>query len=153
MATRITPVAKDAYDQDFYVWALNQAELLRARRFEALDLAHLIEEVEGLADVKRSAVLNNARVVMEHLLKLEHSPAQDPRRGWRASVVEHRARLEVELTPRLRQILDDERPRIYDIARRAAEIALRDYGEQTAADALPASCPYTLDQITGDWLP
>jgi uncharacterized protein DUF29 len=153
MATRITPVAKDAYDQDFYVWALNQAELLRARRFEALDLAHLIEEVEGLADVKRSAVLNNARVVMEHLLKLEHSPAQDPRRGWRASVVEHRARLEVELTPRLRQILDDERPRVYDIARRAAEIALRDYGEQTAADTLPASCPYTLDQITGDWLP
>ena len=153
MATRIKPVEKDPYDQDFYVWALDQAELLRAKRFEALDLANLIEEVEGLADVKRSAVLNNARVVMEHLLKLEHSPAQDPRKGWRASVVEHRARLEVELTPRLRQILDEERPRLYGIARRAAEVALRDYGEQAAADALPASCPYTLDQITGDWLP
>ena len=153
MATRIKPVTRDPYDQDFYVWALDQAELLRAKRFEALDLANLIEEVEGLADVKRSAVLNNARVVMEHLLKLEHSPAQDPRKGWRASVVEHRARLEVELTPRLRQILDEERPPICGIARRAAEVALRDYGEQAAADALPASCPYTLDQITGDWLP
>jgi hypothetical protein len=68
-------------------------------------------------------------------------------------VVEHRARLEVELTPRLRQILDEERPRIYGIARRGAEVALRDYGEQAAADALPATCPYTLDQIAGDWLP
>ncbi len=153
MATRIKPVEKDPYDQDVYVWALNQAELLRAKRFEALDLDRLIEEVEGLADVKRSAVLNNARVIMEHLLKLQHSQAQDPRRGWRASVVEHRARLEVELTPRLREILDEQRPRIYGIARRAAEVARRDYGEQAAADALPVSYPYTLDQITGDWLP
>jgi Domain of unknown function DUF29 len=76
MATRIKSVEKDLYDKDFYVWALNQAALLRAKRFEALDLANLIEEVEGLADVKRSAVLNNARVVMEHLLKLQHGAAQ-----------------------------------------------------------------------------
>jgi Domain of unknown function DUF29 len=152
MATRIKP-KKDLYQEDFYVWALEQADRLRARRFEALDLDNLIPEVEGLADVKRSAVLNNARVVMEHLLKLEHIPAQDPRRGWRASVVEHRARLEVELTPRLRQILDEEKQHIYSIARRAAEVSLRDYGEQTAAAALPTTCPYSLDQITGDWLP
>ena len=153
MATQIKPKKNQLYRKDFYVWALDQADRLRARRFDALDLDNLIEEVEGLADVKRSAVLNNARVIMEHLLKLEHSPATDPRKGWRASVVEHRARLEVELTPRLRQILDDERPRIYGIARRAAEVALRDHGEPAAADALPATCPYTLDQITGDWLP
>jgi len=153
MATRIKSKKKELYQDDFYVWALEQADRLRARRFDALDLDNLIEEVEGLADVKRSAVLNNARVIMEHLLKLQHSPAADPRKGWRASVIEHRARLEVELTPRLRQILDDERPRIYGIARRAAEVSLRDHGEQAAADALPATCPYTLEQITGDWLP
>ena len=153
MATRIKTVKNVSYDEDFYVWAERQAELLRGRRFDELDLDNLIEEVEGLADVKRSAVLNNARVIMEHLLKLQHSPAADPRKGWRASVVEHRARLEVELTPRLRQILDEERPRIYGIARRAAEISLRDHGEPAAADALPQTCPYALDQITGDWLP
>jgi hypothetical protein len=153
MATQIKPEKNELYRKDFYVWALEQADRLRAKRFDALDLDNLIEEVEGLADVKRSAVLNNARVIMEHLLKLQHSPAADPRKGWRASTVEHRARLEVELTPRLRQILDEERPRIYGIARRAAEVSLRDHGEQAAADALPATCPYTLEQITGDWLP
>jgi hypothetical protein len=153
MATQIKQKKSQLYRKDFYVWALDQADRLRARRFDALDLDNLVEEVEGLADVKRSAVLNNARVIMEHFLKLEHSPAIDPRKGWRASAVEHRARLEVELTPRLRQILDDERPRIYGIARRAAEVALRDHGEPAAADALPTTCPYTLDQITGDWLP
>jgi hypothetical protein len=34
-----------------------------------------------------------------------------------------------------------------------AEGALRDHGEHAAADALPATCPYSLDQITSDWLP
>jgi Domain of unknown function DUF29 len=153
MAARVKPVKTDLYDQDFYVWALNQAELLRAKRFDALDLDNLIEEVDGLADVKRSAVLNNARVVIEHLLKLQHSPAQDPRHGWEESTYEHRSRLEIDLTPRLRQILEDELAKVYRLARRNAEAALRRHGEAAGADGLPQTCPYTLDQITGDWLP
>jgi Domain of unknown function DUF29 len=153
MATRIKPTAKDLYEEDFYVWTERQAELLRARRFDELDLENLIEEVAELGDVKRSAVLNNARVIMEHLLKLQHSPARDPRNQWRATIVEHRARLEIELTPRLRRILEEERERMYRLARKAAMGSLRDNGEDAAADALPEACLYALDQITGDWLP
>ena len=51
---------------------------LRARRFEALDLENLIEEVEepsGRAEKKE--VLSNATVIVEHLLKLRVSPATD----------------------------------------------------------------------------
>jgi len=153
MATRTKPPPEKLYDEDFYVWAERQAELLRAGRLDKLDLENLILEVEGLADVKRSAVLNNARVVIEHLLKLQHSPAQDPRGGWEDSVFEHRSRLEIDLTPRLRQILADELARVYHLARRNSEASLRRHGETAAADALPETCPYTLDQITGDWLP
>jgi hypothetical protein len=98
-------------------------------------------------------VLSHARVVLEYLLKLAHSPAKDPRNGWRATVREHRARLERQITPRLRQALQDELERVYAIARRNAEGALRDQGEQAAADALPATCPYTLEQIAADWWP
>ena len=153
MATRIKPARNDLYEEDFYVWTQRQAELLRARKFEDLDLEHLIEEVAELGDTKLSAVLNNARVVMEHLLKLQHSPATDPRNGWRATVLEHRSRLEVELTPRLTQIMDAELPRMYRLARRSASVSMRDHGEHAAADAIPETCPYTADQITGDWLP
>jgi hypothetical protein len=99
MATRIKPAPKELYREDFCVWTQRQAELLRARRFEDLDLEHLIEEVAELGDTKLSAVLNNARVVMEHLLKLQHSPATDPWNGWRATVREHRSRLQIELPP------------------------------------------------------
>ncbi len=155
MATRVKPAPTDKmlYDGDFYVWTERQAALLRARRFEALDLDHLILEVEGLGDAKRSAVLNNARTVIEHLLKLQHSPAADPRTGWRATVLEHRSRLEVDLTPRLRQVLAEELPRMYRLAYRSAVVSMHDHGEAAAADTLPETCPYTLDQITGDWLP
>ena len=153
MATRIKPAPTELYKEDFYVWTQHQAELLRARRFEDLDLEHLIEEVEELGDTKLSAVLNNARVVMEYLLKLQHSPATDPRNGWRAKVLEHRSRLEVELTLRLAQIMAAELPRMYRLARRSASVSMGDHGEHAAADALPETCPYTPDQITGDWMP
>ena len=153
MATDIKQKAESIYDQDFYVWTEQQAELLRKRRFEELDLGNLIEEVEGLGDAKKSAVLSNATVVIEHLLKLQLSQAQDPRRSWADSILEHRKRLELELTPRLRQILAAELPRVYALTRGLTERRLRLYGEDAAADALPAACPYTADQIAGDWWP
>jgi hypothetical protein len=152
MATHPRPTA-DPYEEDFYVWTEVQADLLHARRFEALDLENLIEEVEGLGDAKKSAVLSNAIVMVEHLLQLQHGPARGPRSGWIDSVLEHRNRLEFDLTPRLRQILQDELPRVYAIARRTAERRLRTHGEDAAASALPATCPYTTDQITADWWP
>ncbi|MGH6919309.1 MAG: DUF29 domain-containing protein [Geminicoccaceae bacterium] len=153
MATQARTRTKDLYDEDFYVWTEAQAALLRERRFAALDLANLIEEVEGLGDAKKSAVLNNASVIIEHLLKLQHSPAKDPRRGWSESIIAHRTRLEIELTPRLRQILEQDLPRVYALTRRAAERKLLLYGEDGAADALPETCPYTVERITGDWWP
>jgi hypothetical protein len=153
MVTRTRPKAENLYEADFYVWTEVQAGLLRRRQFEALDLENLIEEVEGLGDAKKSAVLTNASVIIEHLLKLQHSPATEPRSGWIDSILEHRNRLEFDLTLRLRQILQGELPRVYSIARRTAERRLRGKREDAAAYALPATCSYRLDQITGDWWP
>jgi Domain of unknown function DUF29 len=153
MATRIKRDARNLYEEDFYVWTEAQAELLRARKFDALDLDNLIEEVEALGRSEKKEVLNNASVVIEHLLKLQHSPAQEPRNAWRASVREHRRRLRRDLTPRLRQILAAELGTLYAEVRDDAAAGMRDHGEDAAAVALPATCPYSLDQITGDWWP
>ena len=38
-------------------------------------------------------------------------------------------------------------------ARRNVVRKMRRYGEATAAAALPETCPYTLEQILGDWEP
>jgi hypothetical protein len=153
MATQVRPKSKDLYEEDFYVWTEAQAALLRERRFEALDLANLIEEVEALGRSEKSKILNNASVIIEHLLKLQYSPTQEPRNAWRASVREHRRRLRRDLTPRLRQVLDAELPALYAEIRDDTAALLRDHGEDAAADTLPQSCPYTVEQITGDWWP
>jgi Domain of unknown function DUF29 len=153
MATQVRPQTKELYHEDFYVWTEGQAELLRKRQFEALDLENLIEEVEALGRAEKNSVLNNATVIIERLLKLQYSPAQEPRNVWRASVREHRRRLRRDLTPRLRQIFGAELPALYAEIRDDTAALLRDCGEDAAAEALPADCPYTLDQITGDWWP
>jgi hypothetical protein len=91
-ATRSKTPQKASYDEDFYVRAEREAELLRSRRFDEACPGAPVLEVEGWADVERSAALNNAGVAVEHLLMVQHSRAQDPRKGWRASAIEHRAR-------------------------------------------------------------
>jgi hypothetical protein len=153
MATRVRTRSIDLYEQDFYAWASEQAALLRAGRYDELDLDHLSEEVEDLGGSLYRSVRSRIRTIIEHLLKLEHSPAAEPRGLWRDTIHAQRADLEDDLTPSLRRRLQSELPRQYLRARAAAARSLRRCGETTAADALPQTCPYTLDQITGDWLP
>jgi Domain of unknown function DUF29 len=153
MATRIKPVEKELYEEDFYSWAKAQADLLRAGRYSDLDLEHLIEEVDDLGESLKRSVRSRIRTIIEHLLKLEHSPARDPHTGWVETVMTQRSDLEDELTPSIRREVEPALPDLYDRARRNVATSLRKHGENAAADALPKSCPYALDQITGDWLP
>jgi hypothetical protein len=152
MATRVKP-AKSLYEEDLYVWSRTQAALLRAGRFDELDLANLIEEVEDVGGALRRSVHKRTITIMVHLLKLEHSPASDPRVGWRDTIRTQRTRLLTDLTPALRRLLAADLVGLYARARHDADGSLRDHCEQVAADALSATCPYTLDQIIGDWLP
>jgi hypothetical protein len=90
---------------------------------------------------------------MEHLLKLEHSPAAEPRAIWERTIRTQRADLADDLTSALRPRVERNIARFYEVARFEAQAALRAHGEHAAAGALPESCPYSLDQITSDWLP
>jgi hypothetical protein len=153
MATQVKARTGDLYEQDIYAWSKAQADLLRARRFAELDLEHLIEEIEDVGGALRRSVRNRIRTIVEHLLKLEHSPAKDPRASWRATIRTQRIRLRDALTPTLRREVESELSGLYGDGRALAEGTLRDHGEHAAADTLPATCPYDLDQITGDWLP
>lgn len=67
MATKLRALAAELYQTDYYVWALQQAEKLRAGRLDELDFADLAEEVEGLAIAVRSAVRSRTRTIIEHL--------------------------------------------------------------------------------------
>ena len=153
MATRIKARTRDLYEQDVYAWSKAQADLLRAGRLADLDLEHLIEEIEDVGGSLYREVRARVRTIIEHLLKLEHSPAQEPRGGWERTIRTERADLVEDLTPALRPRIERKLPQLYELARLEAEAALRAQGEHAAVAGLPTTCPYSLDQITGDWLP
>jgi hypothetical protein len=116
MAAKVEAARERLHDNDSYAWTRQQAAHLRARRFSAFDLDHLIEATLELGDVQREAMLSNARVVLEHAPEARAQPRDGPENGWRATVREHRARLELRTTPYLSQALQDELPRVYTIA-------------------------------------
>jgi hypothetical protein len=60
----------------------------------SLDLEHLAEEVADLGHSERDAVRSQVRRVIEHLLKLEYSPATEPRDGWKDIVADVRSGVE-----------------------------------------------------------
>ena len=140
------------YETDYHQWLEQQAQLLREGRIEDIDAQNLVEEFEELAMGERASVESHAETIVEHLLKLHHSPADRPRRGWRLTVVRHRGRLAKRLTASLRNRLEGSLAALYPDARRAAAIGLE--ADDVRTDQLPDECPYTLEQILdADWFP
>jgi hypothetical protein len=151
----------DLYEQDFIGWTEEQARLLRdiaARGTNLpLDWGHLAEEIEDLGKSQYYALASQVARVIEHLLKLEHSPATGPRPGWMETIADARdeiaRRLDDDpgLKPRLAEIVGKETPRA---ARRAAG-ALARYQEDAGGIVARARTGtiYSLEQILADWLP
>jgi DNA-binding transcriptional regulator YdaS (Cro superfamily) len=149
-AARADTGATSGYDHDYYAWLTRQAALLAERRFADLDLDNLIDEIQDLARSEKREIDNRLNVLLVHLLKWSHQPAQRSG-GWASTIIEQRARLlkRLQESPSLRaypgEVLDEE----YAIARdkAAAETGLR-------AATFPKSCPYTIDQVLDpDFLP
>jgi len=158
VATQLKPSAKHLYEQDYYAWTQVQAAELRAmakrRTDTSLDLEHLAEEVADLGHSERDAVRSQVRRVIEHLLKLEYSPATEPRDGWKDTVADVRSVIDDKLSPSLRLDLEAILPRLYVQVLPKARRALRRFGENAAASALPSAGPYALDDICRpEWYP
>jgi hypothetical protein len=144
------------YEDDFYAWTQHQAAVLRDMPVadNRFDREHVAEEIEDLGKSERDAVRSQIRRIIEHLLKLAFSPAQEPRFDWMASIAEARSALDDKLTQTLRRDAETVLARLYRDGRRQAALALRGHREENAADALPATCPYSLDDICrDDWYP
>jgi len=144
------------YDDDFYAWTQYQAEVLRTLRTRdnRFDREHLAEEVQDLGNSYRDAVRSQVRRILLHILKLDYSPARDPRADWMDSIDDARAEIEDKLTASLRRDIEEMLPRLYARARKRVVRDLQRHGEDEAGRSLPAQCPYTIDQIIAeDWYP
>jgi hypothetical protein len=144
------------YEEDFVRWTEQQSSALRdAARVGSnlpLDWENLAEEIESLGRSQRHELRSRIAVILEHLLKLEHSPATDPRCGWMETIARERLDAErlLEDSPSLRgevaRMISHEAPRV---ARLTTRLHLG-YGEGVGTLAAPT---YLEDQVLGDWFP
>jgi len=101
------------YDTDTVLWSERQADLLRRvaageRINDQVDWENVADEIDSVGRSQRLALASYVGLVLEHLMKLEASPAREPRRGWKETV--RRTRLDIkrllEANPSLRRSVD-----------------------------------------------
>jgi hypothetical protein len=156
------------YEQDFNAWALEQAEALRAVRhyvtregtvpaelLQALDWDSLAEEIEGLARRDRRELGSRIALIIEHLAKLQHSPARDPRAGWTETVGRSRAEVQSILrdSPSLRREVAELIELSAAAAVRLAARSMIEHGELSEAAMASLGSDYTPAQVLEDWWP
>lgn len=148
------------YDKDFVRWSEEQAAALRRAAQSGanlpLDWDNLAEEIESLGISQRNELGSRIATIIEHLWKLEYSPATRPRNGWITTIGRERLRIERLLgnSPSLRRevpaMVTAELPRTAKLVARLL---------QSRGEAIPdlaarlAATGYTPEQVLGDWYP
>jgi hypothetical protein len=135
-------ISQTCYDTDLYAWTQAQAKALRTKRWEALDLDHLAEEIESLGLQQRHAVDSHLRVLLLHLLTWVYQPMESWT-SWRRGI-DARNELDWRLTrnPSLRRNLPVSVAWAYP---RAKQLAALETGLPLAT--FPENCPWSLEQL------
>jgi hypothetical protein len=131
------------YDQDFYAWLIQNAQLMRNGQLHQIDIEHIAEELEAMAKSEKRELLNRLSVLLMHLLKW-HYQAPKRTRSWRNTIVAQRIDIAdlLEDSPSLKSQLAARLQRAYEKAKIKAE-------NETGIDQqqFPEQCPFTLEQI------
>jgi len=134
------------YEQDFYQWTIEQANLLKAGALSQLDIENLIEEIESMGKSQKKELFSRMAVLLMHLLKWDYQTVH--RSGsWKSTILTQRRELKFLLNdnPSLKKLIPDVVVSVYHDSRlsAAAETGLPE-------SAFPESCPYTSEQIMGE---
>jgi hypothetical protein len=139
------------YETDLNAWANEQARLLRAGRFDLLDIEHLAGEIEDVGKSEQRELASRMAVLLAHLLKWQHQPE---RRGasWEKTIKAQRKDIRYALgeSPSLEPKLQE--PAWLDVVwTRAVAQAVN----ETGLDAFPEVCPWAVrDEVLAEtWWP
>lgn len=138
------------YEKDVVAWAMEQAALLRAGNFSALDIEHIAEEIEDVARSEKRELASRMAALLAHLLKWQHQPGRRCS-SWTRAFKERRKAIGAALrqTPSLKASLRD--------AEWLAGVwadAVTKAVDETGMDSFPENCPWSMDQVlSADFFP
>jgi hypothetical protein len=135
-----------SYETDVIAWANEQAALIRAGRFDMLDLDHIADEIEDVGKSEQRELESRMAVLLAHLVKWQYQP---DRRGnsWRHTITEQRRRVvqRIQKTPSL--IVDLNNLDWWSgVWADTLDIATRETG--FLYERFPQKCPWEYSQIT-----
>ena len=142
------------YHTDFSAWAQRNAELIRTGHYDALDVAHLLEELDDMGKSERRELENRLTILLAHLLKWEYQLPQLAEkwrefdgRSWRSTIIEQRDRIAKRLktTPGLKRTLVEVIAEAY-----ADAVALVCKESQLPGETFPSTCPYSESEILAE---
>jgi hypothetical protein len=134
------------YDDDFYAWANEQAELLRAGKLAQADIEHIAYEIESMGKTEKRELVSRLRVLMLHLLKWRFQPMKRTR-SWEASIRVQRMDLIEHLkdNPSLKPIVSEVLEKTF---KGAVLEAVVETGQPESA--FPPECPWTFEQMMAE---
>jgi hypothetical protein len=138
------------YDQDYYLWLVQTAQLLENKQLAHLDLNHLLEEIEDMGKREKRALISNLEILLMHLLKYQYQP-ENRSNSWRYTIFEHRDRIEKQFndSPSLKSYLLENFDSAYLKARQKAAIETG-----LALDVFPNVCPFSPENtLDSEFLP
>ena len=132
-----------AYDADFFAWTQRTAALLRARRFDQVDVENAAQEIEDMGRRDVRELKSRVEIVLLHLLKWQLQPTKRTR-SWQRTLLTQRSKIEILLgdSPSLRPRLVDDLSSNY---RRAVKRAALETQLRTAD--FPVRCPFSPEQV------
>jgi len=140
----MSTAAARLYEQDFYGWLQNQADVLRAGDFASLDLDNLIEEIDSMGKSHKRALESRLEKLLMHLLKWHFQPLLKSL-SWQFTIEEQRVRIDqiLEENPSLKSKI----PSCFETAyTHAKRLASRETG--LPGSTFPEQCPWTFEQAT-----
>ena len=131
------------YDEDFYGWTNEQAELLEKGDYEHMDILNLIEEILCLGRSQTDKLESHLEIFFIHMLKKKYQPEKETR-SWNLSIKNSRERAIKTLrdNPSLKHKLNEIINTSYSYARTGAaqETGLEEY-------IFPKECLWTIEEI------
>lgn len=139
-----------AYEEDFFAWTQDQAQLLREGKLSLVDAENVAEEIESMGRSDRRELESRFVVLLVHLLKWQVQ-TEFQSRSWSSTIRTQRHEIEALLadSPSLRIVVHQPRAALYDRARRNA-------ADETGISEknFPEMCPFAPAQIlAADFLP
>jgi hypothetical protein len=131
------------YETDIIAWANEQAAMIRAGRFNELDIEHIADEVAGVGKSEQRELAHRMAVLLAHLLKWQYQPE---RRGarWESTIRTQRIAIETSLknTPSLKSSISNP-----DWWVGVWADAVHDFSKTGLDIDMPDTCPWTVDLI------